>query len=801
MSLTPSSRAGGDETTIMCMLACSGNFGCVYYVHALHKLFFFTQTKYHRLEHLIKAVLLQVQPSVVVLSSSQEADVVDLIRLHDASMDIVLSAPKLFNAETGTRTLIRWYAATQMRLFDDSMAESAATQRQALLQLYSVVPMKHLTLLSCVTPILDYIQSYPNMSVLQIQTISLHTTMHLSSDALLSLQILDSPEFPSKKDKPMSLYGLLNHTVTPGGAMLLKDWLLSPSLDLNVIQSRHALVAFFCALGMDTINELRDLLKHIKNTSRILLHVNQHRASIDEWRGLLEFAYYCLSLVEKFSAMSMTHAAGTVVTKVAEHIDTTLLETMGNDINNTARASENEGRVTVQSNIDANLDDLRVKYNHLDDYLARVAQMIAAVMPIALQPVVRVVYYPQLGYFVTVPRTLHQHVDRESQHLGLALQFTTEHSFYYKNSETYHLDNTVGDVHAMIIDRQIELIQALGERVLEFKNQLLVMTDICTELDCILAFSYAALRYNYHAPRMTEQPNMTIVHGRHPLYEHSTDAFITNNTMLDSPIMLLTGANSSGKSVYLKQNGLIVVMAHIGSFVPADEAVIGLTDKIFTSIQTTEAIDSIHSAFSYDMQQVTEAIRYATPRSLVLLDEFGKGTNPLDGASLLAATLHYFGSMESCPRVFATTHFHELIQQGVVPDQAPFGHFTMLMLMMTRDGDVEDEEMRSLGSLAASDVVEFHYRVTRGHAAGSFGLHCGHQAGLSAEVLERARILGQQVYGGGRQSYRAQWTRSQQDTFAVLDDALVELLEMHHPTIASTTHLFQALGARFPWLK
>lgn len=166
------------------------------------------------------------------------------------------------------------------------------------------------------------------------------------------------------------------------------------------------------------------------------------------------------------------------------------------------------------------------------------------------------------------------------------------------------LDETLGDLHSNISDREIEIMHRLCETVLEYKDILLTITNAFAELDCLVSLTNAARKYRYTRPMMTTDNILNIKKGRHPILEQITDAFIPNDVNLkkDGPkLVLLTGPNSSGKSVYLKQVALIVYMAHIGSFVPAQESLIGITDKILTRITTRESVTDSASSFMLDL--------------------------------------------------------------------------------------------------------------------------------------------------------------------------------------------------------
>lgn len=270
-----------------------------------------------------------------------------------------------------------------------------------------------------------------------------------------------------------------------------------------------------------------------------------------------------------------------------------------------------------------------------------------------------------------------------------------------------------------------------------------------------MALALGAQKYRYTPPQMTTANIIRIEGGRHPLQELTVPAYIANDCVItggrgdgtehdESPVpcsalvqesiesasmLIMTGPNYSGKSVYLKQNALIVFMAHIGSFVPADRAVIGLTDKILTRIATRESISRDQSAFMIDLQQVSLMVTLATRRSLLVIDEFGKGTNASDGAGLCCGLFEYFLNLDlHRPKVLAATHFHQIFE-GRFLKQRPeltFGH--MEVRVDTKAAQVEDQ-------------ITYLYNFVPGRSISSFGTVCANLNGIDQAVVDRADEL------------------------------------------------------------
>ncbi|KAG9540658.1 hypothetical protein KCU71_g19642, partial [Aureobasidium melanogenum] len=310
----------------------------------------------------------------------------------------------------------------------------------------------------------------------------------------------------------------------------------------------------------------------------------------------------------------------------------------------------------VRQGVDHDLDELKRTYEGLESLLIQVAQHVAQSVPASLHANISVVFFPQIGFLIAIPQdpiTGHG-VFEGPENEPWEKMFTTEDFAYYKNENVIEMDSYFGDIYGRICDREIEIIHELAEKILQYEDLLTTASDVCAEIDCVLALAQGARNHNLVRPRLTESNILDIRGGRHILQEKVGSNFIPNDTLLAGgeaeslvnqdnssaapqyftedgnvvpSMILVTGPNFSGKSVYLKQVAIIVFMAHIGSFVPATKAEIGLTDKILTRVATRESVSRNQSAFMIDLQQISVALNLATNRSLLIIDEFGKGTN------------------------------------------------------------------------------------------------------------------------------------------------------------------------------
>ncbi|KAI9203901.1 muts domain V-domain-containing protein [Polychytrium aggregatum] len=409
-------------------------------------------------------------------------------------------------------------------------------------------------------------------------------------------------------------------------------------------------------------------------------------------------------------------------------------------------ASEVEGRTVICSGVDQEVDRLRSEYSNLEQLLSQIAREMTDRLDLWPTPCINVVYFPQhkceslmshtqLGYLIAIASASSGTVDGQVESLlTLELLFETEAFRYYKNPRMRELDDSVGDLHSMIVDSELRVVQALQDGILVHKHTMREALEALSELDCAMSLAEAAQRYGYIRPELSSDPVLVVHNGRHPLLEQSVGTFVSNSTILDAsggrpasaPVMLLMGANFSGKSVYMSQIGLITFMAHIGSFVPADAALIGITDKILTRMETRESQSRNCSSFLLDAYQALQCLRLSTHRSLILIDEFGKGTLTTDGAGLFCGILkHLTQRAQSCPRAVAITHFHEIMSKNLLSSEISLGsvscHHMHIMQNPTR----------------TTEGIVYLYKVTPGPPLSSCGIHCAKLAGLPGSVTDR----------------------------------------------------------------
>ncbi|KAI5896843.1 uncharacterized protein SCHCODRAFT_02725125 [Schizophyllum commune H4-8] len=602
--------------------------------------------------------------------------------------------------------------------------------------------------IACVGALLDHLvreravndleeEGISGLAIRDIESIALNKMMHINADALYSLGIFEDESHASihsdKTKEGLSLFGIINTTKTTLGRQLLKTWFLRPSLSIPVITARHD--AIDCFLSPDNNSPVRSMhghLKGIKNVPRILATIKSGGATLVEWQGLVKFTFHATMIRE---ALTELHGAGhiEVVKKLFGVLDAAAFHEVGCKVNDIIEWDESTeaGRVCVRMGIDEELDNRKHVYNGIDSVLSNIAEQMSQTVPAEYAESLNVVYFPQLGFLVCVPM-LEDWKDEQGIQVmdGWTFQFSSETHVYFKSEEMHDMDVHIGDLHSLIVDREIEIVQELLTEILVYYED---MTGSC---DVLLSLADACRAFNYRRPIMVDENVIIINGGRHPLQEQVVDTFVANDTRLagglgahvqmDSddgeenedggrgktefmkPVALCTGANACGKSV----------------FVPADSATLGLVDKIFTRISTRDSVSKVQSAFMIDLNQVSLALRNSTARSLVLLDEFGKGTistghshcstrslarslvqilssssfavclllslrslGALDGAGLFCGVLkHLLDRGSDCPKVMAATHFHDVFREDLLdPESVPIAFLHMQVMFEKED--------------------------------------------------------------------------------------------------------------------
>ncbi|KAL2582654.1 hypothetical protein AAZV13_14G021100 [Glycine max] len=578
-----------------------------------------------------------------------------------------------------------------------------------------------------------------SITIDSLAEISLNNFLKLDTAAHEALQIFQIDKHPShmgigRAKEGFSVFGMMNKCVTPMGRRLLRNWFLRPILDLEVLNYRLNSISFFLC-SEELVTSLRETLKSVKDIPLLLKKFDSPSSICTsfDWTALLkifevgiseglreELKYLNLDIVEKASS-HITAELGYVYELVIGVIDVN-------------RTKEKGYATVVKEGFCDELDELRQIYEELPEFLEEVSSLELAQLPVLCKDkrIPCIVYIQQIGYLMCIfgekpeETTLEQLVDWEYTFCDTDGETK---KYFYRTPKTRELDSLLGDIHHKILDMERAITRDLFSRILLFQTHLIKVATFAAELDCFLSMALVARQNNYVRPSLTEENLLDIKNGRHVLQEMTVDTFIPNDTKIlhDGRINIITGPNFSGKSIYLKQVAIIVFLSHIGSFVPADAATVGLTDRIFCATGS-RLMTAEQSTFMIDLHQIGMMLRHATSRSLCLVDEFGKGTLTEDGIGLLAGTINHFVTTDEPPKVFVCTHLMDLLHGHSLTKSEQIKFYTMSILRP--DGN----------STHIEDIV-FLYRLVPGHAHHSYGLHCALLAGVPEEIIKRATAV------------------------------------------------------------
>ena len=537
--------------------------------------------------------------------------------------------------------------------------------------------------------------------------------MALDSMTRRNLELVE-PLMPDQSQA--SLLSVLDRTTTPMGARLLRSWVLRPLLDEDELWTRQAGVAEFFE-APEELAGLRSALSRIRDLDRLATKIGSGRATPREVLALGQSVRQLPAVVNAGAGFKSE-----IVSRLVGDLDTLkeVETTIANAISGDAPHSLGEGGV-IRRGFDAELDELREVRDNAEDFIAGLQARERERTGI---PSLKVGQNRVFGYYLEVT-----HANRSRVPDHFVRKQTLANAERYFTPELKEWEEKVFDAEDRIAHLERSLfLRVRGELALSVPRVQETSARIAT-LDALASLAEAAGRNGYVRPEVTTDFTMDIVAGRHPVVETMMprNDFIPNDLRLDEDarIAILTGPNMAGKSTVLRQAGLIQIMAQIGSFVPASSARLGMCDRVFTRVGASDNLAGGQSTFMVEMNETAAIIHGATQRSLILLDEIGRGTSTYDGVSIAWAVTEHIHDHVGAKAIFAT-HYHELTQLGDLLDRV-------------RNLNVAVRE--------AGERIVFLRRLEEGGADRSYGIHVARLAGLPGGVIERAWQLLSELEG------------------------------------------------------
>ncbi len=545
----------------------------------------------------------------------------------------------------------------------------------------------------------------------QLQALNLSNFMVLDESTRQNLEIASTL---SGSGREHTLINIIDFTITAMGARLFKQWIQQPLLDKALIEKRLNLVDELFA-NRPLRNQIEGQLKGVFDMERLLGKIVTGRANARDMLNLkysLEIIHPLKDIINESEAAKLKETFNDF--ENLESLTTLISEAIVENPPLTVQ----EGGI-IRKGFNDELDELRDISDHGKDWLIEYQQKEKKRTGIST---LKINYNKVFGYYIEVTNV---HKDKVPEEYIRKQTLVNAERFITPDLKVW--EEKILGAEEKINQLEYSIFQDLRGEIARYINQIQKNSRLVAELDCYFSLATAAFENNYKRPEINDSVELNITGGRHPVVEQNLppgEDFITNDVGLNpakEQIWIITGPNMSGKSTFLRQTGLIVLMAQIGSFVPAEQASIGIVDRIFTRVGASDNLAIGESTFLVEMNETANILNNATRRSLVLLDEIGRGTSTFDGLSIAWAVAEYIHNHERLQtKTLFATHYHELTELA-------------LLYPRIKNYNVAVEEWE--------DQVVFLRKIVPGGTDNSYGIYVAQMAGLPASLIERAREI------------------------------------------------------------
>jgi len=566
----------------------------------------------------------------------------------------------------------------------------------------------------CVWQLINYLEDTQKVgidNISQVESYEQNSFMKLSYTTVSNLELFETIR---SKEKKGSLLWVLDNTKTSFGKRMMRQVVASPLMDKTAIDNRLDCVEY---LNKNIVvrMEIQNLLKGIQDMERLCSRASFGNASP---RDVFSLSASLKKLLPLKNILSQCD--NKLITSLNRDINplTELCDVLDRAIVENPPATTKDGNV-IKEGFDAEVDRLRNLVNNSMDILAGIESRLKEETGI---PKLKIGYNRVFGYYIEVTRSYLNLVPPtffRKQTLAGAERFITE--------ELKELEQEILSASDKLLALEKDIFSNLLRQISDNSKEILVTTKALSYVDVLASFSETSIKNNYVKPEITTGDETRITDGRHPVVEAmlKDEIFIPNDTLLDcnkNRVSVITGPNMAGKSTYMRQVAIITLMAQIGCFVPARQAVVSIVDAIFTRVGASDDLSSGRSTFMVEMTEVSEILKNATGKSLVILDEIGRGTSTFDGMSIAKAVVEYIYDKNNnlgCKTLFAT-HYHELTDMEI-----EFPGVVNYNIAVKKRGD----------------EITFLRKIVKGGADDSFGVQVAKLAGVPDAVIERAKVI------------------------------------------------------------
>ena len=534
--------------------------------------------------------------------------------------------------------------------------------------------------------------------------------------------LIDSATWKSLEiDAPINdggacLIDVLDETKTAAGARKLRSYLRSLSGDINEIKTRQLHIAHFLS-NPDVMGMLSNILSGVPDAGRALSRLMSGRGTPRDLRHIADFLILLPRL--QILASRLDASFGARFEQIRTHHDLSLR--LNNALADELPTFFRDGNV-IRDGCDSALDNMRSLSHGARETIAGLQSEYVAQTGINT---LKIKYNNILGYFIEIPSARADVMLKPDS--GFIHRQTMAGNMRFTTSRLIDLDNDVRSAAEKAAAIEAEIINKFISDIRDISDNLLDTADLLADADTWISLASVADKYSWVCPVITNDGAFDVIGGRHPVIESVLrirgDNFVKNDCNLNArAIALLTGPNMAGKSTYLRQNAIIVVLAHLGSFVPATRATIGICDQLFSRVGASDNLAAGQSTFMVEMSETANILNRATKQSFIIFDEIGRGTATYDGMAIAQAVLEYLNELQ--PRTLFATHYHELTRLACGED-CSLNNVSCLTI------DVREHN---------NDII-FMHKIISGVANRSYGIQVAKMAGMPASVVERAECV------------------------------------------------------------
>ncbi len=627
-------------------------------------------------------------PAEIIINSKNEIVLEKLSQRFNASIDS--SHENLFDSASAAKIILDHFKTDSLSSLGIEGREDIITAAAAMLR-YLFHTQKS------TVPFVDVLTVY-----------SVNDFMDLDIATRRNLELTGTLRDNSRKG---SLIGAIDKTRTAMGARELRRWIEKPLLDAAAIESRLS--------GVEELAktfELRDMAKEALDLTYDISRIITRTASGSVTpKDMLALRNTLKSLPILREIISSAKSEKIHNMHVNFESLKTLCEFLESAVKDDAPAIIRDGNI-IKEGHNAKVDELRdIKSNgkkYLEAFIDSERERTGI-------PKLKLGYNKVFGYYIEITKSLADQAPEDyirRQTLANNERFTTV--------ELKKIEEEIMSASDKLLSLELELYQQTIDKIMEYFDSLKQLADVLAELDCLYSFAETAVKNNYVRPTIDNSGLIEIREGRHPVVETMSRVFVPNDTLLDTDknrLMIITGPNMAGKSTYMRQTALITLMAQIGSFVPAKSAHIGIVDRIFTRVGASDDIASGQSTFMLEMTEVANILKTATPRSLIILDEIGRGTSTFDGLSIAWAVAEYVHDKKRLgAKTLFATHYHEMTEM---------------------EDTVEGVKNYNIAVKKKGDEITFLRKIVRGGADRSYGIEVAALAGVPKPVISSAKRI------------------------------------------------------------